>query len=97
MLLTAAWLVSVGPVYHTYSVNEHFMMTCQGIHAVLVICPVVAGVGKADALNSAFALRFSSALAIQWPLHAFCCKMNSIFRQHSVITALLVSCSASNK
>lgn len=33
--------------------------------------------------------RFSSALAIQWPLHAFCCKMNSIFRQHSVITALL--------
>jgi hypothetical protein len=73
------------------------MMICQDTHAVLVTCPAVVGVEKVNALNFAFVLRFSSALEIQLPQLALCCKMNLTFKLHSVITALLVSCFALTK
>uniref|UniRef100_A0A2P2KH04 Uncharacterized protein LOC105129087 n=1 Tax=Rhizophora mucronata TaxID=61149 RepID=A0A2P2KH04_RHIMU len=72
-------------------------MICQGMYVVLAICLVVAVVVKVSALSFALPQRHSSALGIQWPPPAFCYRMNSTFRQPNVTTALLVSCSASNK
>ncbi|KAJ4837066.1 hypothetical protein Tsubulata_008429 [Turnera subulata] len=84
-------------VSHTCSAKERCIMTCQGIHVVLVICLVVADVVKVSALNFALLQRYFAALEIQWPPLAFCCKMNLTSRRLGVIIASLVSCSASNK
>ncbi|XP_044487541.1 uncharacterized protein LOC123212457 isoform X2 [Mangifera indica] len=80
-LLIAALRFSVPHVYLTCFGKEHSTMTCPGMFVVLVICLAVASVTKVLVLNFAFALRFSAALEIQWPLLDFCCKMNSTSRQ----------------
>lgn len=72
-------------------------MTCQGMSAVQAICLAVAGVEKVNALNFAFAQRFSSALGIQWPQLDSCCKTNSTYRQQNVTIVLSVLCSVYNK
>ncbi|TVU48551.1 hypothetical protein EJB05_08192 [Eragrostis curvula] len=64
-------------------------MTCQDMSVVLAICHAVEGVVKADAQNSVLQQRCSFALAIQLRQPASCCKMNSTFKQPSVITASL--------
>ncbi|RXH77044.1 hypothetical protein DVH24_019932 [Malus domestica] len=51
-------------VLHTCSGNEHFIMTCQDMYAVLVICPVAVGVGKVNVLNSAWQLRYTMNLEL---------------------------------
>ncbi|KAJ6940400.1 hypothetical protein NC651_006518 [Populus alba x Populus x berolinensis] len=57
--------------------------------AVLAIFQVVGGVEKVNALNFASALRWSAAFVIQFPQLASYCKMSSIYKLHSVTTALL--------
>lgn len=84
-------------VFHTCSVKELSMMTCQDTHVALVTCLAVVGVEKVDVLNFVFVLRFSSALEIQWPRLAFCCKMNLTFKLRNVTIALLDSCLSFNK
>lgn len=67
------------------------------MYAAQVICLAVVGVVRAAVLNFVLLLRSSAALGIRWPLHVFCYRMSSIYRQQSVITASLVSCSAWTK
>lgn len=88
---------SVGHACHTCFAKELSTMTCQGIRAVLAICHVVASVAKADAQSSVLQLRCFCALVIQLLQPASCFKTNSTYRQPSVITASLVSCSVFNK
>ncbi|KAL4373928.1 hypothetical protein AHAS_Ahas05G0130800 [Arachis hypogaea] len=58
----AASLSGVLHAYHICSAKELFTMICQDTHVVLVTCPAVVGVEKADALNSAFVQRPISKL-----------------------------------
>lgn len=87
----------VDHVSHTSSASELFTMICQGTPAVLGICPVVVGVEKVGAQNFALPPRFSYALETLLRQPGFCCKTSLTYRQHNVIIALLVSCSAFNK
>ncbi|KAJ7007705.1 hypothetical protein NC653_006667 [Populus alba x Populus x berolinensis] len=70
-------------------------MICQGVSAVLAIFQVVGGVEEVNALNFAFALRWSAAFVTQFPQLASYCKTSSIYKLHSVTTALLYCLSLS--
>uniref|UniRef100_A0A7C8YXQ4 Uncharacterized protein n=1 Tax=Opuntia streptacantha TaxID=393608 RepID=A0A7C8YXQ4_OPUST len=93
-LLIVVLLFSVRHVHRICCENVPFTMICQDMCAAQVICLAVVGVVRADVLNFVLLLRSSAALGIRWPLHVFYYRMNSIYRQQSVITASLVSCSA---
>lgn len=93
-LLIAVLRFSVRHVLRICCENGPFIMICQDMYAAQVICLAVVGVVRAAVLNFVLLLRSSAALGIRWPLHVFCYRMSSIYRQQSVITASLVSCSA---
>ncbi|KAK2984559.1 hypothetical protein RJ640_018937 [Escallonia rubra] len=72
------FMMAVDHVHHTCFGSELFTMICQDMCAVLVICPVVAGVERVDALNFAFALRVCVCVGLA--LHVHCMAMKQVLR-----------------
>ncbi|KAK4418603.1 hypothetical protein Salat_2273100 [Sesamum alatum] len=76
-------------VSHICCENVLSGVICPDMNVVEGTCPVVVNVEKVNVLNFVFALRFSSALTIQWLRPDLCCRMSSTYkRQNATIASL---------